>query len=113
MKRIGKIVKTDGRGLWTDVKKSVRIKDMDLFYSSPDSTTGELRVYFDKRYWDVYHHGLIYTDPQFLKEFRSILKKKGYPPRSVDYSEQGMQGWDYVSLDAGKSFVKRWYKSKR
>ena len=34
-------------------------------------------------------------------------RKKAF--RMVDYSEQGMQGYDYVSMDVGKAFLDEWF----
>lgn len=45
-------------------------------------------------------YGLIYTDPKFIKSFKKLVKSKGYNPKDFDYSEQGMQGYSYVNLDA-------------
>ena len=53
-------------------------------------------------------HGLIYTDRQFLRELRAFLDAHGLPGADVDYSEQGMQGDNYVSLDIGKDFLRAW-----
>ena len=52
--------------------------------------------------------GLIYSDPQWIKEFRLLLKAHGFSyaaAENVDYSEKGMQGVNYVSLDAGRTFI--------
>jgi len=67
--------------------------------SSSEPPCGELRVYFDESTWDVNKDGLIYTDPLFMKGLETILAIKGVPRGSVDYSEQGMQGDDFVSCD--------------
>ncbi len=111
MIRLKALLSTNGKGLWSDIDKTVLIRKLDLCHSSPESDYGELRVYFDLRYWNINVHGLIYTDPQFLRELKAILSDRGYPVRSIDYSEQGMQGYNYVSLDVEKSFVKHWYKN--
>jgi hypothetical protein len=68
---------------------------------------GELKVYFDES-WNVAKDGLIYTDRQFEKDLKAFLKLHGLPERGVSYSEQGMQGTNYVSLDASDKFVKAW-----
>ena len=101
-------LRTNGKGLWTPEKRNVRIKKICLDVS--DWGGGELRVYFNLRDWNVDSHGLIYTDPQFIRELRKELKAIGLPPMGVDYSEQGMQGWDYVSLDASEKFAKAFQK---
>jgi len=56
----------------------------------------------------VDYDGLIYTDKQFIKDLREFLDAHGLPGKDVCYSEQGMQGDDYVSLDAGTEFYKAW-----
>ncbi len=109
------IFNTDGkRGLWSDVARAVTITDIQLgkgtvWEGEPDSKAfGELRVYFDMSTWDTRKDGLIYTDHQFVKELRAFLDAHGLPGKDVSYSEQGMQGDDYVSLDAGGKFYKAW-----
>ena len=108
------ILHTNGRGLWSNDKRAVAIMDMTLGRATlwEDDTDkdmfGELRVYFDTDTWDVNVHGLIYTDRGFLKELREFLNAHGLPGADVSYSEQGMQGDDYVSLDAGHKFYAAW-----
>lgn len=56
--------------------------------------------------WNIRKHGFIYTDPMFLQELQSLLKRRGLTGISgVDYTEQGMQGTTYVSLYVGQRFV--------
>lgn len=107
------ILHTDGlRGLWSDVAKAVRIVDMQLGvgtqWEDEDDIYGELRVYFDTDTWDTREDGLIYTDEGFLRELREFLNAHGLPGSDVDYSEQGMQGDDFVSLDARTKFYTAW-----
>ena len=106
------VFSTDGKGLWSSVAKPVRIVDMVLDkgteYEDDDSIFGEFRVYFDTKTWNPNKDGLIYTDKQFLRELREFLNAQGLPGKDVCYSEQGMQGDDYVSLDAGKKFYLAW-----
>lgn len=112
------VFNTDGlRGLWSIVAKPVTITDMQLgpfiddeFEPGGCPEYGELRVQFDVETWDVYKDGLIYTDGGWLKDLRKFLKAHGLPGNDVEYSEQGMQGNDYVSLDVGKKFMKAWGK---
>ena len=109
------ILHTDGlRGLWSDVAKAVRITDIQIGYIDDEfepgkhPTFGELRVQFDTKTWDVSEDGLIYTDRLFLKELQEFLDAHGLQGGDVSYSEQGMQGDDYVSLDVGGKFLKSW-----
>jgi len=109
------VLHTDGlRGLWSDVAKAVTITNMGLGYIDEDfaagkhPTFGELRVQFDTKTWDTDEDGLIYTDRLFIKELREFLDAHGLPGKDVDYSEQGMQGDDFVSLDVGGKFLKAW-----
>jgi hypothetical protein len=64
-----------------------------------------LRVHFDTASWDTYTDGLIYTDKQFMTELRELLTAQGFDASDVSYSEQGMQGDDYVSCDVGECFI--------
>jgi hypothetical protein len=107
------LVKTDGKGLWGNAKKNVKIFDMAV--ENVNGDFGELRVYFDTKTWDVSQDGLIYTDKTWLKGFREKLEENGFSKKAasdVDYSEQGMQGDDYVSLDCGVNFLADYYKAR-
>ena len=103
---------TAGNGLWSDTETEVRIVDMVLDigteYEDDNTIFGEFRVYFDTHTWDTRKDGLIYTDKRFLRELREFLNAHGLPGEDVCYSEQGMQGDDYVSLDAGTDFYNAW-----
>ena len=104
------IFNTNGKGIWSKHKKPVRITDMRLMhvYDNIAEYTGELRVYFDVSTWDVREHGLIYSDPGFAADLRKFLGEHGLPGNAVYYSEQGMQGRSFVSLDADDEFVRAW-----
>jgi hypothetical protein len=97
---------TAGDGYWSNVSKEVDIEDMRVTYVSDEKDFGELCVYFDTSDWDVNKDGLIYTDSLFLEQLNSFLVQQGLT--TVDYSEQGMQGDNYVSLDVGADFIKAW-----
>jgi hypothetical protein len=106
------VLNTNGVGYWSNTAKAVTIVDMQLGmgtqWEGEADIHGELRVAFDTATWDVDTDGLIYTDRQFIKELREFLDAHGLPGADVDYSEQGMQGDDYVSLDAGTAFYTAW-----
>lgn len=99
---------TAGDGLWSRIKTSVEVVDMKLGYVADDKDFGELCVYFNTATWDTRNgnDGLIYTDRRFLAELNVFLVEQGLT--AVTYSEQGMQGDDYVSLDVGKDFLDSW-----
>jgi hypothetical protein len=98
---------TAGDGYWSNVQKTVEITDMQLGYVSDEGDFGELRVYFNTDTWDVNKDGLIYTDSLFKEELMHFVKEHGLVV-DLCYSEQGMQGDDYVSLDVGKDFLDSW-----
>jgi hypothetical protein len=104
------IFSTNGKGYWSNAVKPVLITDMKLGYINDEEDFGELRVYFDTKYWNVNEDGLIYTDSQFIADLRKFLNEQGLVGKDVDYSEQGMQGDNYVSLDVGKKFLDSWNK---
>ena len=101
------IFNTAGDGYWSNVAKAVRIVDMRMGYVSDDNDFGELCVYFNTQDWDVNNDGLIYTDKQFLDELKAFLKQHGLTT-DVEYSEQGMQGDNYVSFDVYDDFILAW-----
>ncbi len=101
------ILNTDGRGLWSNVAKAVEVVDMKLGYVNDEADFGELRVYFNTDTWDISRDGLIYTDSQFYKDLQRLIKEQGLVV-DLCYSEQGMQGRNYVSLDVGKDFLDSW-----
>lgn len=103
------IFNTCGDGYWSNVAKAVTIVDMQLGYVNDEGDFGELRVYFNSS-WNVNDHGLIYTDSQFEQELQDFLNEHGIDGSDVEYSEQGMQGDNYVSLDVGKKFLASWAK---
>jgi hypothetical protein len=99
---------TTGDGYWSNVAKQVLITDMRVTYVNDERDFGELRVYFDRSTWDVNEDGLIYTDRGFMTDLRNFLAVQGLDNLDVDYSEQGMQGDNYVSLDIGEKFLNAW-----
>ncbi len=102
------IFSTSGGGYWSNVAKPVVITNMRVAYVNDENDFGELRVYFDTKTWDVNKDGLIYTDKGFMTDLRNFLALQGLNNLDVEYSEQGMQGDNYVSLDIGKDFLDAW-----
>jgi hypothetical protein len=106
---------TNGNGLWSDSAKKVKITAIKLGYLGEIFEGGaELCVYFDTKTWDTEEEGLIYTDPLFLEELKEYFKNNGFSNdrrrsyTDIEYSEQGMQGDDYVSFDIGRAFLESW-----
>ena len=113
MIKFGCVLKTSGTGYWSNVAKDVQLTGIDLGYINEEETFGELRVYFNNdsdelgsNFWDVNVDGLIYTDRLFLDLLGAELLAAGLNSIDVTYSEQGMQGDNYVSLDVGPVFLK-------
>ena len=105
-------IPTSGDGFWSSVARDVKVTGLSVPYMDDDEDAqfGELRVFFDLRSWDTMKHGLIYTDSLFIKELRGHLNMIEVAGDDVDYSEQGMQGDNYVSFDVGAKFLKSWKK---
>jgi hypothetical protein len=103
------VFNTDGSGYWSREAKAVEITDMKLGYLDEEAEYGELRVYFNTKTWDVNKDGLIYTDGLFKQELMRFIEAHGLVV-DLCYSEQGMQGDDYVSLDVGADFLASWSK---
>ena len=101
------VFSTAGDGYWSNVSKDVEVTDMKLGYVSDEQDFGELRVYFDTATWNVNKDGLIYTDSKFKQDLMQFVKQQGLVV-DLCYSEQGMQGDNYVSLDVGKEFLDSW-----
>ena len=100
---------TNGLGYWSRAVKAVRIVDMRVAYINDERDFGELRVYFNTEDWDVNKDGLIYTDKQWRNELQAFLDTHGLPGKDISYSEQGMQGDNYVSMDiVTAKFLQAW-----
>lgn len=105
MRKVTAILTTNGKGYWSEVAKDVKVVGYNLAYINDEADFGELRVYFDTKSWDVNTDGLIYTDRQFERELKALLTQLGLDGSDVSYSEQGMQGNNYVSCDVGEKFI--------
>lgn len=108
-RQVNFVTRTDGKGLWSETKKTVRINRVRLAYIDDEGTFGELRAYFDPREWDTDTDGLIYTDMMWKHSFLTCMENVlGFSPDAildVSYSEMGMQGNNYVSMDVGEQFL--------
>jgi hypothetical protein len=105
MRKVQAKLHTSGDGYWSNKAKAVSVTAINLTYTNDELDFGELRVYFNTQTWDVRKDGLIYTDSDFLTDLRYLLTEMGYDASDVDYSEQGMQGDNYVSCDVGELFI--------
>lgn len=102
-------LETAGDGLWSNKVRKVKTTKLQLdTMQDGDHRWGELRVFFDTDTWDPSELGLIYTDKGFMDDLRGCLDVVGLCDHDVDYSEQGMQGDDYVSCDVGEQFIASW-----
>jgi hypothetical protein len=108
-RKVSFITRTDGKGYWSTVaRKSIRIDRVAIASVSDDGEYGELRAYFDESEWNVESDGLIYSDQAWMKSFRSCMATLGFSVQAlaaISYTEQGMQGTEYVSLDVGQDFL--------
>lgn len=114
---INRCLQTSGNGCWSSEMKKVKMRNAQarFVFGWDESPFGELKVYFYRSSWKTEKHGLIYTDGLWIKEFQKFLAKKGFSKKAckdVNYSEQGMQGDNYVSLDIGSDFYKEWTAKK-
>jgi hypothetical protein len=101
---------TNGGGRHTKHSKSMQILEIDISWLNDEGYAGELRAYFDETLWDVNEFGFAYTDPAWLNDFKSLLYTLGVTKkalRHISYSEKGMQGPNYVSMDINGEFVKQ------
>jgi|APGre2960657373_1045057.scaffolds.fasta_scaffold26641_3 hypothetical protein len=111
---VNKFFTVCGDGLWSNTAKEVFVESIAMFINAEqdvysDGTTdgsycdGDLQVYFTEAAWNSEELGLIYTDTAFLECVQTELIKAGISieaAEDVNYSEQGMQGDNYVSCDA-------------
>lgn len=98
---------TSGDGYWSNVERAVRIKSISIgVHMDPEEygSCSDLQVYFYEDDWNCVEDGLIYTDKLFIEQLRTIMQFEfglDYTiAEDIEYSEQGMQDDDYVSLDA-------------
>ena len=111
---VNKPFKVAGDGHWSNTCKEVFVTKITTFVGTsilkvdedtgePNFGTDDLRVYFKTSTWPIKKYGLIYTDSLFEEEVKTALIEHGVPEdivAGVAYSEQGMQGTNFVSFDA-------------
>ena len=101
---------TNGISYWNNTLKRVRLTKIVINIEMTPTDDSEymffdMNVFFTKNSWDISKDGLIYTDQGFIREFRDILISLGFDQEAsadVRYSEQGMQGENWVNFDAYK-----------
>jgi hypothetical protein len=100
---VNKMFTTCGDGYWSNIAKEVFVENIAMFITTDeDGCDGDLQAYFTEETWND-SYGLIYTDSAFLDCVHTALIKAGISieaAEDVSYSEQGMQGDTYVSMDA-------------
>ena len=103
---VNKMFTTCGDGLWSTEATEVFVESINMFISTEgedgDYCDGDLQAYFTEETWND-ELGLIYTDSEFLACVHTALIKAGISIEAAEdvcYSEQGMQGDTYVSMDA-------------
>ncbi len=100
---------TNGNGYWSATAKFVTINRVNLEHVFGAGEFGELRAHFETAEWDLDEHGLIYTDRAWMHSFRECMKTLGFSDEAVkdiSYSEQGMQGDNFVSMDVNDTFIR-------
>ena len=102
---VNKMFTTCGDGYWSTVAKYVFVESINMYISADEEEEGcdgDLQAYFTEETWND-SYGLIYTDSAFLACVHTALIEAGISIEAAEdvcYSEQGMQGDDYVSMDA-------------
>lgn len=94
-----------GNGFWSYENKKTTVKKItfEVGYFTGDSVTLYAKVFFTQKEWNIEKDGLIYTDTNWIKDFnKNFVKlpevKNLVKMKDIDYTEQGMQGDNYVSL---------------
>ena len=96
-----------GDGLWGAKPQTVTGVLVFKVYEPDESCSGfaEGRFYLDE--WDI-HDGLIYTDSGFMDSLHLALDNLDIPgAEKINYSECGMQGDDYVSMDTSYNLARK------
>jgi len=115
-RKVELLLQVGGDGLWSSCRKPVRVTRLAVHgmnhapQGEEEHLAGELRVFFDTATWVIRNDGVIYTDQTFLAGLRSYLGTLVPQEAASDigYSERGMQGIDFVSLDVGPAFIQGW-----
>jgi len=104
------LCQTKGDGYWSSTNRTVATSKIEMevgeasvsLWSYSVHLPVYFRAFFPKRSWDTDKYGLIYTDSLWLKDFREQFKTRfpalAWMAGKINYTEQGMQGDNYVSL---------------
>jgi len=105
------LCQTNGDGYWSGTNRTVATTKVEIEVGEIEFSLHRgtvflpvhIKAFFPKRSWDTDKHGLIYTDSLWLKDFRKQFAKQfpslAWAANKIDYTEQGMQGDNYVSLE--------------
>ena len=110
MKKLTLSGTTNGVGFWSS-ESNKEVQGCMYFNLLESHLNGEVfggraEFRFSKEDWDVDKYGLIYTDEGFLDSIHNKLREVGFKKyQEINYSEQGMQGDDYVDFDASIEIV--------
>ena len=97
-KKLRLVCGVTGDGFWSTWQGTVDgTLKLERYKYSEEYNHGSARFYIDD--WDL-SHGLIYTDSLFISDIQNNLKNLGFKHwEGINYSEQGMQGDNYVDMD--------------
>lgn len=97
-------------GLWTDYDavKMPTTYTVEVWWDAGGLEIEQdyimLDVFVVNPKYDANKIGLIYTDGSFRRGVRDSANRAGFPGKEIDYTEQSMQGRDWVSMEAGRLF---------
>ena len=108
---------TNGKGYHTYQVKKVRITEIRIsrYVRSEnvrDKPLLQMEVYFNTKDWNTKKDDLIYGDEKWISELRKGLQSIGFVATGLDYTEQGMQEDDFVSVETSNKAAVESFLSK-
>ena len=105
---------TNGKGYYTDQAKKVRITEIRIsrYVRSKNKPLLQMEVYFNTKDWNTKKDDLIYGDEKWISELRKGLQSIGFIATGLDYTEQGMQEDDFVSVETSNKAAVESFLSK-
>lgn len=98
-KNVNWAIQTGGDGLWSTRSTVIEITQLSINWVGNGLV--EVNLTFDTNTWNTERDGLIYTDNLFLigvhEKMAKLLPGVNF---ALGYTEEGMQGEDYVSLES-------------